>query len=495
MKSKFSLKDINERLNGMFDWKSYSKSRTIIKSASKSFDYGRRYLMTTSQRQRYFAVGIIVISITLLVVFHSVYKFYSPSAYNESSISLDQLVSNIGTCHMENSSYSLKFSLNPVEEFGISSNSSTSPLYLHSKEVSNIYQLKESGNDLCASSHFHSRTCVFSRVQMTHNLFFSKEIYDIKCLPKFIIIGVMKSGTGELMKWLNYHPHLKSGRTDSQKNELHFFGQHFSESKCPMQSYLDNFESSFRVSHFDTALMSKKASSSAIFGFDKSPDYIRDKTALIQIRKFIPDIKLVLLLRNPTTRAISGFNHNCRHRRYVRIRNTIKINESVVFAKGTLITSQQYEFWHDHLQKTLSTQAVSLKYYSEPVGFPCNEIDFHSYYFGSLPKNYRNFLNQNNSNSSLHQVHANNKGSSFFRSFKSTHDEAMEGNHSTSLSWLESMTSALHWSHFGAHDEKNRSHIRSENNISLLLNQFSLPELSIGYYDEQLSFLLKLLVE
>ena len=32
---------------------------------------------------------------------------------------------------------------------------------------------------------------------------------DVRCLPSFIIIGAMKSGTGELMKWLEWHPLLR----------------------------------------------------------------------------------------------------------------------------------------------------------------------------------------------------------------------------------------------------------------------------------------------
>jgi hypothetical protein len=33
-----------------------------------------------------------------------------------------------------------------------------------------------------------------------------------RCLPSFLIIGAMKSGTGQLMDWLNLHPNLQSGR-------------------------------------------------------------------------------------------------------------------------------------------------------------------------------------------------------------------------------------------------------------------------------------------
>ena len=38
-----------------------------------------------------------------------------------------------------------------------------------------------------------------------------------RCLPSFMIIGTMKSGTGELMTWLNRHPNLQSGK---RKNKV-----------------------------------------------------------------------------------------------------------------------------------------------------------------------------------------------------------------------------------------------------------------------------------
>jgi hypothetical protein len=38
---------------------------------------------------------------------------------------------------------------------------------------------------------------------------------DVRCLPSFIIIGAMKSGTGELMKWLQWHPLLRVSANDA----------------------------------------------------------------------------------------------------------------------------------------------------------------------------------------------------------------------------------------------------------------------------------------
>ena len=45
----------------------------------------------------------------------------------------------------------------------------------------------------------------------------------LRCLPSFVIAGTMKSGTGVLMRWLNIHPHVQSGRGEDGSNEIHFF--------------------------------------------------------------------------------------------------------------------------------------------------------------------------------------------------------------------------------------------------------------------------------
>ena len=134
---------------------------------------------------------------------------------------------------------------------------------------------------------------------------------EMKCFPSFMIIGAMKSGTGELMKWLNMHPMLVSGKGNDNSNAIHYFGgDKYSKSVCKHKDY---------IMHFPTfnSIENKK-----IITFDKSPDYIRNVDSLIQIKEMITNIKLILILRHPVTRAFSGFQHNCRHHRYIKIKKS-----------------------------------------------------------------------------------------------------------------------------------------------------------------------------
>lgn len=40
--------------------------------------------------------------------------------------------------------------------------------------------------------------------------------------------------------------------------------------------------------------------------FDKSPDYMRSYTKMNQISSLLPNVRILVILRNPTSRAYSG---------------------------------------------------------------------------------------------------------------------------------------------------------------------------------------------
>jgi hypothetical protein len=146
----------------------------------------------------------------------------------------------------------------------------------------------------------------------------------IYCLPTFLIIGVMKCGTGALMKYLNLHPKIISGISANKKREVKFFGTElYDKSNCPIKDYLLNFPT--------------KSENEKYVTFDKSPDYIRKRYALGQIQKILPNIKLIILIRNPVERAYSEFRHHCRHKRYMEV-----LTDIVLFISTTLVEMSHY---------------------------------------------------------------------------------------------------------------------------------------------------------
>ena len=69
--------------------------------------------------------------------------------------------------------------------------------------------------------------------------------------------------------------------------------------------------------------------------FEKSPDYIRSRSAIAAIHSLLPGIKLIALLRDPARRALSEFVHHCRHRRYIEIIDNIVIGAQ--YKKGSIL--------------------------------------------------------------------------------------------------------------------------------------------------------------
>jgi hypothetical protein len=106
--------------------------------------------------------------------------------------------------------------------------------------------------------------------------------------PDFIIIGVQKSGTSSLHYYLNQHPNL----VGSEPKEIHYFDRWINYGYS-LKWYENHFKS-----------FSKREQ---LF-FESSPNYIYYESVAKKIHEFYPNIKLILVLRNPIERAYSAWN-------------------------------------------------------------------------------------------------------------------------------------------------------------------------------------------
>lgn len=115
-------------------------------------------------------------------------------------------------------------------------------------------------------------------------------------LPDFLIIGAQKSGTTWLRRQLRQHPDVFM-----PSHEIHFFDKRYNYEKGP-----DWYR------RFFTEASSEKAVG------EKTPDYYWTGTAGAEdhlpdvhrnIYDLLPDVRLLLVLRNPVDRAISAVNH------------------------------------------------------------------------------------------------------------------------------------------------------------------------------------------
>lgn len=107
--------------------------------------------------------------------------------------------------------------------------------------------------------------------------------------PDFLIIGAQKSGTSSLHYYLNQHLNL----VGSKPKEVHYFERYINYPNKNLNWYKNHFK----------ALSSKDK----LF-FEASPNYIYHEAAAIRIKENYPDIKLILILRDPVHRAFSAWN-------------------------------------------------------------------------------------------------------------------------------------------------------------------------------------------
>ncbi|MBF1801809.1 sulfotransferase domain-containing protein [Alloalcanivorax profundimaris] len=111
--------------------------------------------------------------------------------------------------------------------------------------------------------------------------------------PDFLIVGGAKSGTTSLSRYLNAHPKIRV-----VSEGLEFFGEYENaglqiESQDRYLSLFNNIPSN-------------------IIAGEKSVSYLYSREAPGQIYKMNPDMKIIIILRNPIFRAYSDYWHRVR---------------------------------------------------------------------------------------------------------------------------------------------------------------------------------------
>jgi hypothetical protein len=129
-------------------------------------------------------------------------------------------------------------------------------------------------------------------------------------LPNFLIIGVAKSGTASLYHYLNQHPQvymcpIKEPNFFALEGERPDFHAPDSERRINRWSVTDM--------HSYRALFDGASTEEAIG--EASPMYLYSSSAPDRIRRYIPGVRLIAVLRNPVDRAYSSFMHLIRNGR------------------------------------------------------------------------------------------------------------------------------------------------------------------------------------
>lgn len=138
-------------------------------------------------------------------------------------------------------------------------------------------------------------------------LIFRLRILDVekRISPSFIIVGVQRGGTSSLYNYLIQHPLI----CHPLKKEIHYFDLNY---KKGSKWYLANFN--------------KKYTNSKMISGEATPYYMFHPLAIKRIKKDFPDIKIIIVLRNPMERTISHYKHEVRLKREKRSIKDVVLN-------------------------------------------------------------------------------------------------------------------------------------------------------------------------
>ena len=114
----------------------------------------------------------------------------------------------------------------------------------------------------------------------------------LRALPDFLIIGGLKCGTTSLYQYLCTHPQIHA----AMRKELFYFDRFFDRGTY---WYRSHFPMDFNHQNWLTG--------------EASPHYIQHPLAAERIRELMPNIKLIVLLRDPVLRLLSHYKHNVRN--------------------------------------------------------------------------------------------------------------------------------------------------------------------------------------
>lgn len=106
--------------------------------------------------------------------------------------------------------------------------------------------------------------------------------------PDFMVIGAQKCGTSSLHYYLSQHPDLQR----SLPKAVHYFDKWIHH----------GFGIDWYEAHFKSFSPAKK------HFFESTQEYIYDRQAPELIRRYYPDMKMILMLRDPVDRAYSAWN-------------------------------------------------------------------------------------------------------------------------------------------------------------------------------------------
>lgn len=126
---------------------------------------------------------------------------------------------------------------------------------------------------------------------------FGQATSAVRPLPDYVMIGTQRGGTSSLHDYLNQHPRILT----SLRKEVQFFSRHYARGTS---WYRGNFPTRLTVE-----LAARRSGGEPVVG-EASPYYLFHPAAADRMSQVLPDARIVVMLRNPVSRAFSHYQHN-----------------------------------------------------------------------------------------------------------------------------------------------------------------------------------------
>jgi hypothetical protein len=173
-----------------------------------------------------------------------------------------------------------------------------------------------------------NKKTTFGHIKRRSVLWLSKRYREFtandRVLPDFIIAGVQKGGTSSLFNYLTQHPNIIPG----YKKEVKFFD--------------GNFHKGINWYRFNFPLITQMEDAEQQTG-EASPSYVFHPLVPQRIKESLPNIKLIILLRNPVARAYSHYQGNLRRGHENKsFEEAIELEQSRLEGEKEAIIADQY---------------------------------------------------------------------------------------------------------------------------------------------------------
>ncbi|HCX23590.1 MAG: sulfotransferase [Flammeovirgaceae bacterium] len=164
-------------------------------------------------------------------------------------------------------------------------------------------------------------------------------------LPNFMIIGAGKSGTTALYEYLAEHPDVYM----SPVKETNFFALEGEMMVDPKDDPEQMFHYPWSVTNWeDYVKLFDGVETEKAIG-EVSPMYLYSEEAAFRIKERFPDMKLIVILRNPVDRLYSRFMHLARENRKPTSRFEDALDRETIWWRRNDLVKEG--FYHNHLQK------------------------------------------------------------------------------------------------------------------------------------------------